>query len=62
MPFGVIVGKFHQPKRHVTVNQEKLERAIAAVLDNGGRMDFDDVKVYECKNVIRIDIKITEVI
>lgn len=40
--------------------RDKIEDALCSILEgNCKRVDIgDDVKVYECKNVIRIDLKV----
>ena len=42
--------------------RKKIEEAICSILDGVcSRVDVNkNVKVYECKNVLRIDLKITE--
>ena len=42
--------------------RDKIEEAICSILDGYcKRVDVNpDVKVYECKNVVRIDLKIQE--
>lgn len=42
---------------------QKIERAVKMILSgNMQRVDVaKNIKVYECKNVIRIDLKIEEV-
>ena len=42
--------------------RDKIEEALCSILEgNCKRVDIgDDVKVYECKHVIRIDLKIQE--
>lgn len=42
--------------------RRKIEDALCSILDGTcSRVDITkNVKVYECKNVIRIDLKITE--
>lgn len=42
--------------------RKKIEEAIGNILEGTcSRVDISkNVKVYECKNVIRIDLKITE--
>lgn len=41
-------------------NVPKILKAVSAILDEvAGRVDVtSDIKVYECKDVIRIDLKI----
>ena len=48
--------------RKVVFNVDKINEAIKAVLlGTCSRVDIDKTaKVYECKNIIRIDLKITE--
>lgn len=43
--------------------RKKIEEAVGVILEGVcSRVDINkNVKVYECKNVIRIDLKITEV-
>lgn len=43
--------------------RDKIEDALCAILEGTcKRVDVnDDVKVYECKNVVRIDLKIHNV-
>ena len=45
-------------------NADKIKHAVTTILSgNCKRVDVDvnpDVKVYECRNVIRIDLKIHE--
>lgn len=45
------------------VDWQKIERAVKMILSgNMQRVDVaKNIKVYECKNVIRIDLKIEEV-
>ena len=42
--------------------RDKIEEALCSILEgNCKRVDVaPDVKVYECKNVVRIDLKIHE--
>ena len=42
--------------------RDKIEEALCSILDGYcKRVDVNpDVKVYECKNVVRIDLKIHE--
>ena len=42
--------------------RDKIEEALCSILDGYcKRVDINpDVKVYECKNVVRIDLKIHE--
>lgn len=42
--------------------RKKIEEAVGSILNGTcSRVDVNkNVKVYECKNVIRIDLKITE--
>jgi hypothetical protein len=48
--------------RHVDFNTDKIADAIKIILMGVcTRVDVSkDVKVYECKNVIRVDMKIKE--
>lgn len=46
-----------------SVDWQKIERAVKLIL-NGSMQRVDvaeNIKVYECRNVIRIDLKIEEV-
>ena len=47
--------------RDVKFDPERIAEAVRMVLKNGGRVDFDSTKVYEVKNVLRIDLRIKEV-
>lgn len=42
--------------------RKKIEEAVGVILEGiCSRVDINkNVKVYECKNVIRIDLKVTE--
>lgn len=44
------------------VNVEDIKRAVGLILEGVcSRIDVSDgVKVYECKNVIRIDLKVED--
>lgn len=48
--------------RKCELNAEKVEKAVQTILDGTcKRVDIDDnTKVYEVKNVIRIDLKIID--
>ena len=48
--------------RTCVFNADKIKQAVATILSgNCKRVDVDaNTKVYECKNVIRIDLKIRE--
>lgn len=46
-----------------SVDWQKIERAVKLIL-NGSMQRVDvaeNIKVYECRNVIRIDLKVEEV-
>jgi len=42
----------------VKFNAIRIAEAIAMVLENKGRVDFEGTKVYMVKNVIRVDLRI----
>ena len=48
--------------RTCNFNTDKIKHAVTTILSgNYKRVDVDvNTKVYECKNVIRIDLKIQE--
>lgn len=46
--------------RYVNADFNQLKNAMTMVLQNGGRCDIGEMKVYEVKNVLRVDFKIRE--